>query len=147
MKIKNLLSILFIFTLAACDSGDVNINPETSTSNSNNTTTTAAPVTTEYCAAYNNSGGDTVKGSYNATTNHCTYSSAFSSASNNITVDLLFKDLPGNGARDLGTVHLRGPVGRGGCAVCGSRGGVNGEWRGIGDEMTVECARARVSCT
>ena len=55
-------------------------------------------MTTEYCAAYNNSGGDTVKGSYNATTNHCTYSSAFSSASNNITVDLLFKDLPGNGA-------------------------------------------------
>ena len=98
MKIKNLLSILFIFTLAACDSGDVNINPETSTSNSNNTTTTATPVTTEYCASYNNSGGDSVKGSYNATTNHCTYSSAFSSASNNITVDLLFKDLPGNGA-------------------------------------------------
>ena len=38
-------------------------------------------------------------------------------------------------------------VGRGGCAVCGTSGGENGEWRGKGDEMTDECARARVSCT
>lgn len=47
-------------------------------------------------------------------------------------------------ARALSTMVI---VGRGGCAVCGTSGGENGEWRGKGDEMTDECARARVSCT
>ena len=47
-------------------------------------------------------------------------------------------------ARALSTMVI---VGRGGCAECGTSGGENGEWRGKGDEMTDECARARVSCT
>ena len=88
--------------LAGCGgSGDIEINPSTtdnSVSNSNNTTTTTAPqVTSNPCAIYTTTGGQTRQGTFGDDGN-CTYSPAFADSGNNITVDIDFAALPDGGA-------------------------------------------------
>jgi len=81
---------------AGCDSGDINIEPSTSVSNSNNTTNTGGGGSTNPCASYVNSGGQTIQGSYDGT--DCTYSPSFVDAGNNLRFDLTIPDLPNGGA-------------------------------------------------
>ena len=76
-----LLSFLITMILAACDSGDVNINPTTadnSNNNSNNTETAGGE--TNPCAAYQNEAGLTIQGAFDGTS--CTYSPSFVDAYN-----------------------------------------------------------------
>ena len=82
--------------LVGCGSGDINIEPSTSVQNSNNTTNTGGGGNTNPCASYQNSGGQTIQGSYDGT--NCTYSPAFADAGNNLEVDLTIPSLPSNGA-------------------------------------------------
>lgn len=104
MNFKLLAPLLVCATLAACDSGDININPSTSdnsTDNSvtNSNNTTAAPVAEENpCASYVNSGGQTIQGDYDGA--NCVYSPAFADAGNNITTDITIPEL------DNGGVHV-----------------------------------------
>ncbi len=101
MKCKIVATLTFCAALAACDSGDININPSTSdnstdnsVSNSNNTT--AAPVAEENpCASYVNSGGQTIEGDFDGV--NCTYSPAFADAGNNITTDITIPELASGG--------------------------------------------------
>lgn len=101
MKSRFVATLTFCAALAACDSGDININPSTSdnstdnsVSNSNNTT--AAPVAEENpCASYVNSGGQTIEGDFDG--KNCTYSPAFADAGNNITTDITIPELPAGG--------------------------------------------------
>jgi len=81
---------------AGCDSGDINIEPSTSVSNSNNTTNTGGGGSTNPCASYVNSGGQTIQGSFDGT--DCTYSPSFVDAGNNLRFDLTIPDLPNGGA-------------------------------------------------
>ena len=59
-----LLSFLITMILAACDSGDVNIDPTTA-DNSNNTETAGGE--TNPCAAYQNEAGQTIQGAFDGT--------------------------------------------------------------------------------
>jgi hypothetical protein len=84
--------------LAGCSSGDVNIEPATSVTNSNNTTNTGGngAGTTNPCASYVNTAGQTIRGAYDGT--HCTYAPSFVDSGNNLTVDMTIPDLPNDGA-------------------------------------------------
>ncbi|MEM6640608.1 MAG: serine/threonine protein kinase [Pseudomonadota bacterium] len=83
--------------LAGCSSGDINIAPSTSVANSNNTTTTGGTTNNNaVCASYQNTGGQTIQGTYDGT--NCTYSPAFADAGNNLTTDLTIPALPNGGA-------------------------------------------------
>ncbi len=82
--------------LAACSSGDINIEPTTSVSNSNNTTVTGGGSADDVCASYVKN-GQTVQGSSDGNGN-CTYGSAFVGPKNNLTVDLILPALPNGGA-------------------------------------------------
>jgi hypothetical protein len=83
--------------LAGCDSGDINISPQTvDNSVDNSVTNPGGGGTTNPCASYVTSGGQTLQGSYDGT--NCTYSPAFADAGNNLTVDLVIPDLPNDGA-------------------------------------------------
>ncbi len=101
MNLKTLIPLVACLSLAACDSGDININPSTtdnstdnSVTNSNNTTST--PVADENpCASYVNSGGQNIQGDFDGT--HCRYSPAFADAGNNITTDLTIPSLENGG--------------------------------------------------
>jgi hypothetical protein len=85
------------FALAACDSGDINIEPTTSVNNSNNTVNQGGGGSADdLCASYVKN-GQTVRGSADADGN-CTYGSAFVGPKNNLTVDLLIPALPDGGA-------------------------------------------------
>ena len=101
MKCKFVATLTFCAALAACDSGDININPSTSdnsTDNSvaNSNNTTAAPVAEENpCASYVNSGGQTIEGDFDGV--NCTYSPAFADAGNNITTDITIPELASGG--------------------------------------------------
>jgi len=81
--------------LAACESGDINIAPTTSVSNSNNTTGGGAGPN-DLCAAYVNSGGQTLRGLYDG--QNCTYPPSFLDSGNNLLVDMTIPDLPNDGA-------------------------------------------------
>lgn len=97
MRIKPALTAVVAGLIAAgCGGGDINIDPVTSVSNSNNTTNTGGGGTTNPCAAYQNSGGQTIQGSYDGT--NCTYAPSFVDAGNNLTVDLTISDLDNDGA-------------------------------------------------
>ena len=99
MNVKPFALMLMLSALAACDSGDININPSTSdnsTDNSvtNSNNTTAAPVAEENpCASYVNSGGQTIEGEFDGA--NCTYSPAFADAGNNITTDITINKFEG----------------------------------------------------
>lgn len=82
--------------LAACSSGDINIEPTTSVSNSNNTTVSGGGSADDICASYVKN-GQTVQGASDGNGN-CTYGSAFVGPKNNLTVDLLLPALPNGGA-------------------------------------------------
>ncbi|MDH4110407.1 MAG: serine/threonine protein kinase [Gammaproteobacteria bacterium] len=82
--------------VAACDSGDINIQPSTTVTDSNNTVNQSGGGTTNPCAAYVNSGGQTIQGSYDGT--DCNYPESFVGAGNNLTVDLTIPALPNGGA-------------------------------------------------
>ncbi|MDX1403021.1 MAG: hypothetical protein R3192_00715 [Woeseiaceae bacterium] len=98
MQHKFLVTALFAgAVLTACDSGDINIQPSTNVTDSNNTTTVGGGGgANDVCASYVNGGGQTLEGSYDG--DNCTYSAAFASSGNNVTVDLTFQALPGGGA-------------------------------------------------
>jgi hypothetical protein len=86
-----------VFVLAACESGDINIDPSTNVSNSNNTTNTGAPANpNSICASYVNSGGQTIQGVVQG--NNCVYSPSFLDAGNNLLVDMTIPALPNGGA-------------------------------------------------
>lgn len=83
-------------SLAACDSGDINIQPQTSVVDSNNTTNQGGGGGgTNPCGAIV-VGGATVQGNYDGT--DCTYPQSFVGAGNNLTEDLLIPELPNGGA-------------------------------------------------
>jgi hypothetical protein len=85
--------------LAGCGSGDVNIEPATSVANSNNTTNNGGGNgggTTNPCASYVNTAGQTIRGTYDST--NCTYAPSFVDSGNNLTVDMTIPDLPNDGA-------------------------------------------------
>jgi hypothetical protein len=83
--------------VAGCSSGDINIQPSTQVSNSNNTTVTGGGSNADdVCASYVNSGGQTIRGTYDGT--NCTYAQSFVGAGNNLTVDLTIPALPDGGA-------------------------------------------------
>lgn len=82
--------------LAACSSGDINIEPSTTVTDSNNTTITGGGTADDICASYIKN-GQTVRGTADGNGN-CTYGSAFVGPKNNLTVDLLIPALPNGGA-------------------------------------------------
>ncbi len=94
---KLLAVVLSGATLAACGSGDINIDPSTQVSNSNNSTTVGSGGgADDICASYM-SAGQTVQG-INDGNDNCTYSSAFVGPKNNLRVDLILPALPNGGA-------------------------------------------------
>ncbi len=99
MRIKYLVATTFAAaSLAGCGGGgDINIDPTTSVQNSNNTTNTGGGGgTTNPCASYVNTAGQTIQGTYDGT--NCTYSPSFVDAGNNLVVDMTIPDLPNDGA-------------------------------------------------
>ena len=83
--------------LAACDSGDINIAPQTNVNNSNNTSVTSGGGSAnDICASFIRN-GSTIQGTADGNGN-CTYGSAFVGPKNNLTTDLLIPALPGGGA-------------------------------------------------
>ena len=83
--------------LAGCESGDINIQPQTLVTDSNNTTVTGGGSNAnDACASYVNSGGQTIQGVSDGT--NCTYSQAFVGAGNNLEFDLTIPALPNGGA-------------------------------------------------
>ena len=83
--------------LAACDSGDINIQPSTTVTDSNNVTNVGGSGSPDdVCASYEKN-GTTFQGSADSNGN-CTYGSAFVGPQNNLTVDLLIPELPDGGA-------------------------------------------------
>jgi len=102
MKVKTFAILLMLACLAACESGDININPSTadnSTDNSvtNSNNTTAAPVVEENpCASYTNSGGAKIQGEFSGA--NCVYSKNFADAgAKPIVVDLYIPALENGG--------------------------------------------------
>ncbi|MEM9404064.1 MAG: serine/threonine protein kinase [Pseudomonadota bacterium] len=98
---RNLMFTLAIagFAVAACESGDINIAPATTVTDSNNTTNNAPSgpgFTDDDCAAIN-VGGNSVRGSADATTGDCTYPDIVG-AGNNLQTDLFIPALPNGGA-------------------------------------------------
>ena len=98
MNFDKLLTIIVAGSmLAACSSGDINIEPTTSVSDSNNTINNATGGNAnDVCASYQEN-GQTIQGTADANGN-CTYGSAFVGPKNNLTVDLLIPALPNGGA-------------------------------------------------
>ncbi|MEI8649119.1 hypothetical protein P4S73_16480 [Paraglaciecola sp. Hal342] len=105
MELKNLFKASAVATallLAGCG-GDIKVTPtviDNSVDNSvtNPTTGGGDSGSTNVCASYENTSGETVQGSYDGT--DCTYNTAFVSASNPITTDVTLTDLSNDG------VHL-----------------------------------------
>lgn len=94
----------FVFTvamasvaLAACESGDINIQPQTNVVDSNNTTNTGggSPATNP-CATIT-VGGAPIQGTLDSTSGNCTYADIVG-AGNNLTTDLFLPALPNGGA-------------------------------------------------
>lgn len=90
-------TVLAGFALAGCDSGDINISPQTVDNSTDNSVSNPGGGTdTNPCASYQNTGGQTLQGSYDGT--NCTYSPSFADAGNNVLVDLNIPALPNGGA-------------------------------------------------
>ena len=85
--------------VAGCGGGDIDIQPTTiDNSVDNSTSGGGGSGTTNPCAAYTTSGGQTVQGSYDDVSGNCTYAPSFADAGNNIEVDLRIPALPNDGA-------------------------------------------------
>jgi hypothetical protein len=83
--------------LVGCGSGDINIEPQTNVTDSNNTNNGGGGGNDDdVCASYVNSGGQTIRGTYDGT--NCTYSQSFAGAGNNLMFDLTIPALPEDGA-------------------------------------------------
>lgn len=83
--------------LAACSSGDINIEPTTAVTGSNNTTITGSSGNAnDICASFVRN-GQTIQGTADGNGN-CTYGSAFVGPKNNLDVDLFIPALPNGGA-------------------------------------------------
>ncbi len=97
MNCKFLFTAVIAAALMGCESGDINIEPSTSVSNSNNTGNGGGGGgNDDVCASYVNSGGQTIRGSYDGT--NCLYSQSFVGAGNNLKFDLTIPALPDGGA-------------------------------------------------
>lgn len=98
MTLRNSFTVLVAgFALAACDSGDINIEPTTSVNNSNNTVNQGSGGSADdICASYVEN-GQTIRGSADGNGN-CTYGSSFVGPKNNLVTDLLIPALPNGGA-------------------------------------------------
>jgi hypothetical protein len=104
MNFKPLLTVFAAGALlAACSSGDINIEPTTSVSNA--ASPSPAGNNDDICASYVKS-GQTISGSADGNGN-CTYGSAFVGPKNNLTVDLLIPALPDGGAHIFTSSLLR----------------------------------------
>lgn len=93
---KMLTLVLGSCMLAACESGDINIDPKTEVSDSNNTVITGGGSESDICASYVRD-GQTIQGSTDGNRN-CTYGTGFVGPKNNLTVDLIIPALPDGGA-------------------------------------------------
>ena len=101
MELKNLFKASAVATallLAGCG-GDINVTPtviDNSVDNSvSNPTTGGGDSTTNVCASYENTSGETVQGTYDG--QDCSYSTSFVSASNPLTTDVTLADLSDDG--------------------------------------------------
>ncbi|MGH8223701.1 MAG: serine/threonine protein kinase [Woeseiaceae bacterium] len=84
--------------LAACSSGDINIDPQTNVTNSNNTTNPGGGGSAnDICASYVNTGGQKIQGTADAGGN-CTYGPSFVSNILPLKVDMTIPALPNDGA-------------------------------------------------
>jgi hypothetical protein len=93
---KSLIVVCSALTLAACSSGDVNINPSTTVTDSNNSTiNNPGSSPSQSCASYVRN-GQTISGTDDGNGN-CTYGSAFVGPKNNLDVDLFIPALPNGG--------------------------------------------------
>ena len=90
------IAILGNAALAACSSGDINIQPSTTVTDSNNTTVSGGGSASDTCASYVNSGGQTIQGVSDGV--NCTYAQSFVGAGNNLEADLTIPALPNDGA-------------------------------------------------
>ena len=94
-----LASAVCVVLLSACGGGgDVKINPATvdnSIDNSVTNPTSDAPQENP-CAAYQNTGGQTIQGFHDGL--DCIYAPTFVDAGNNLVVDMIIPALPGDGA-------------------------------------------------
>ncbi|MEM1261775.1 MAG: serine/threonine protein kinase [Pseudomonadota bacterium] len=99
IKQAGLVVVASTAVLFGCDSGDINIEPQTNVTNSNNTTQTGGGGANNPCASRTNSSGQTIEGSVDGDGN-CVYSPAFADAGNRITTDITFPALP-NGAAHI----------------------------------------------
>lgn len=97
MKRINIIAVACsTVALAACSSGDVNINPSTTVTDSNNSTiNNSGDSPNQNCASYVRN-GQTVSGTDDGNGN-CTYGSAFVGPKNNLDVDLFIPALPNGG--------------------------------------------------
>ncbi|MEX0941856.1 MAG: hypothetical protein WD002_04855 [Pseudomonadales bacterium] len=95
---KVLMALVVAGFIAGCDSGDINIEPTTIDNSVDNSTSGSGAGTTNPCAAYSNSGGQTIQGSYDGL--DCTYAPSFVDVGNNLSTDLTLPRLPDGG------VHL-----------------------------------------
>lgn len=98
MNRNNLFTVVCTASaLAACSSGDINIEPATTVTDSNNTTITGSGGNAnDDCASYVRN-GQTIQGTADGNGN-CEYGSAFVGPKNNLDVDLFIPALPGGGA-------------------------------------------------
>lgn len=94
----SLTAIVAASALGACESGDINIDPQTNVSNSNNTTNVGGGGSAnDICASYVNTGGQTIRGQVDADGN-CVYGPSFVSNILPLKVDMTIPDLPDDGA-------------------------------------------------
>ena len=96
MNFRSIVTVVvFGAAVSACGSGDINISPATSTVD-NSVSNVGGNNPDDVCASYQNSGGQTIQGSFDGT--NCTYSPAFADAGNNLTTDLTIPALANGGA-------------------------------------------------
>ncbi|MEX0964070.1 MAG: hypothetical protein WDZ52_08545 [Pseudohongiellaceae bacterium] len=101
MNIKTITSVgVMALTLAACDSGDLNLSPTNTVTDSNNTTVDSGgsggggATTTNPCASFIE-GGQSFQGVFEG--GNCTYDSTFVSENNPLSVDVTFEALDNGG--------------------------------------------------
>lgn len=95
----SLAALLAAASLGACSSGDLNIAPATTVTNSNNTTNTGGGGSAnDVCASYVNTGGQTIRGQFDAASGDCTYGPSFVSNILPLKVDMTIPALANDGA-------------------------------------------------
>lgn len=95
---SSLTAAMATAALAACSSGDININPATTVQDSNNTTIVGGGGSPDdVCASYVNSAGQMISGTLDGSDN-CVYGPAFASNVLPLEVDMTITALPNDGA-------------------------------------------------